>query len=50
MSSTTRFIDRSLLLAVLFATVAMLTLATLAAAGGYFGDSIKNQAVSHLGG
>ena len=43
-SSATRFIDRSLLLAVLFATVAMLTLATLAAAGGYFGDSIKNQA------
>jgi hypothetical protein len=36
------------MLAALFATVAMLTLASLAAAGGYLGDSVQRQTVSQL--
>jgi hypothetical protein len=43
-----RLTNRFALLAALLATVAMLTIATMAAAGGFFGDSVQKQAVSQL--
>lgn len=43
-----RITHRFALIAALLATIAMLTLAALAAGGGFFGDGVQKQSISHL--